>query len=131
LIASGDQLVLIDTETLLEADLRDLISDDGDDPEALSPLQSSMQGSVLRSGLLPQWLMAGVGRKTAFDISALGVQPPPPVLEQPGWLGLNSDGMIAGRSSQLCELPTSLPVGLGSPLRLTDFAEQLGEGFKK
>ena len=131
LIASGDQLVLIDTETLLEVDLRDLISDDGDDPEALSPLQSSMQGSVLRSGLLPQWLMAGVGRKTAFDISALGVQPPPPVLEQPGWLGLNSDGMMAGRSSQPCELPTSLPVGLGSPLRLTDFAEQLGEGFKK
>jgi type 2 lantibiotic biosynthesis protein LanM len=131
LIASGDQLVLIDTETLLEADLRDLISDEGDDPDALSPLQTSMQGSVLRSGLLPQWLMAGAGRKRAFDISALGIQPPPPVRDQPGWLGLNSDGMMAGRSSQPCELPTSLPVGLGSPQRLTDFVEQLVEGFEK
>ena len=129
LIASGDQLVLIDTETLLEADLRDLISDDGDDPDQLSELQTSMQGSVLRSGLLPQWLMAGAGKKRAFDISALGIQPPPAEREIPGWLGLNSDGMIAGRSTRACELPTSLPVGLGSPQRLTDFVEQLCDGF--
>ena len=129
LIASGDQLVLIDTETLLEADLRDLISDDGDDPDALSPLQTSMQGSVLRSGLLPQWLMAGAGRKRAFDISALGIQPPPPEREMPGWLGLNSDGMMAGRSSQPCELPTSLPVDLGSRQRLTDYIDELCTGF--
>jgi len=129
LIASGDQLVLIDTETLLEADLRDLISDDGDDPDHLSDLRTSMQGSVLRSGLLPQWLMAGAGKKRAFDISALGIQPPPPEREKPGWLGLNSDGMMAGRSTQPCELPTSLPVELGSPQRLTDFIDQLCDGF--
>ena len=129
LIASGDQLILIDTETLLEADLRDLISDDGDDPDAISALQTSMQGSVLRSGLLPQWLMAGVGKKRAFDISALGIQPPPPEREMPGWLGLNSDGMMAGRISKPCELPTSLPVGLGSPQRLTDFVHELCRGF--
>ena len=129
LIASDDQLVLIDTETLLEADLRDLISDDGDDPDALSALQTSMGGSVLRSGLLPQWLMAGAGRKRAFDISALGIQPPPLERQMPGWLGLNSDGMMAGRSSQSCELPTSLPVGLGSSQRLTDHVEELCAGF--
>lgn len=129
LIASGDQLILIDTETLLEADLRDLINDDGDDPNAISEIQRSMQGSVLRSGLLPQWLMAGAGRKIAFDISALGIQPPPPEREQQGWLGLNSDGMMAGRSSQPCELPTSLPVDLGSPQRLTEFIEELCTGF--
>ena len=129
LIASGDQLVLIDTETLLEADLRDLISDDGDEPHLLSALQTSMQDSVLRSGLLPQWLMAGAGKKRAFDISALGVQPPPVEREMPGWLGLNSDGMMAGRSIQRCELPTSLPVALGQRQRLTDFSDQLCNGF--
>jgi type 2 lantibiotic biosynthesis protein LanM len=129
LIASGDQLLLIDTETLLEADLRDLISDDGDDPHLLSSLQTSMQGSVLRSGLLPQWQMAGAGKKRAFDISALGVQPPPAEREMPGWLGLNSDGMMAGRSIQRCELPTSLPVALGQRQRLTDFSDQLCNGF--
>ena len=129
LIASGDQLVLIDTETLLEADLRDLISDDGDAEDQLSDLQTSMQGSVLRSGLLPQWLMVGAGKKRAFDISALGIQPPPAERDIPGWLGLNSDGMMAGRSTQPCELPTSLPVGLGSPQRLTEFIEPLCDGF--
>ena len=129
LIACADQLVLIDTETLLEADGRDLTSDDGDDADALSALQTSMQSSVLRSGLLPQWLMAGAGRKRAFDISALGIQPPPPESQQPGWLGLNSDGMMAGRSKQPSELPTSLPVGLGQPQRLSDFVDQLCAGF--
>ena len=129
LIASGDQLILIDTETLLEADLRDLTSDDGDDPDAISALQTSMQGSVLRSGLLPQWLMAGAGKKRAFDISALGIQPPPSERDMPGWLGLNSDGMMAGRCRQPCELPTSLPVALGSPQRLTDFVDELCRGF--
>ena len=129
LIASWDQLVLIDTETLLEADLRDLISDEGDAPDLLSDLQTSMQGSVLRSGLLPQWLMAGAGKKRAFDISALGIQPPPLEQAMPSWLGLNSDGMVAGRRNQPCELPTSLPVAHGSPQRLTDFVDQLCEGF--
>jgi len=129
LIACADQLVLIDTETLLAADWRDLNSDNGDNADALSALQTSMQSSVLRSGLLPQWLIAGVGRKQAYDISALGIQPPPPELDQPGWLGLNSDGMLAGRSKQPSELPTSLPVGLGQPQRLTDFVDQLCAGF--
>ena len=129
LIASADQLVLIDTETLLEADWRDLSSDDSDAADALSALQTAMQSSVLRSGLLPQWLMAGAGRKRAFDISALGIQPPSTESQQPGWLGLNSDGMMAGRSKQPSELPTSLPVGLGQPQRLTDFVDQLCAGF--
>ena len=129
LIAAGDQLLLIDTETLLEADLRDLISDNGEDPDAVSALQTSLQGSVLRSGLLPQWLMAGDARKRAYDISALGIQPPPAERELPGWLGINSDGMMAGRTRQACELPTSLPVPLGSRERLSDFVEELCAGF--
>ena len=125
LIACGDQLVLIDTETLLAADWSDI----GDGADAPSALQTSMKSSVLRSGLLPQWLMAGAGRKHAYDISALGIQPPPPERDQPGWLGLNSDGMLAGRSKQPSLLPTSLPVGLGQPQRLTDFVDQLCAGF--
>ena len=129
LIACADQLVLIDTETLMEADSRDHTSDDGDDPTVLSALQTAMKSSVLRSGLLPQWQMVGAGRKRAFDISALGIQPPPPELDQSGWLGLNSDGMMAGRSKQASELPTSLPIGLGQPQRLTDFVDHLCTGF--
>jgi type 2 lantibiotic biosynthesis protein LanM len=130
LIASGDQFVLIDTETLLEADLRDLISDIDNEPDSFSEIQSSIKGSVLRSGLLPQWLFVGAGqRRRAIDISALGIEPPPPQREQPGWLGLNSDGMIFGKVIQPCVLPTSLPVPLGSAQRLTDHLEELCAGF--
>jgi type 2 lantibiotic biosynthesis protein LanM len=129
LIACGDQLVLIDTETLLEPDLRDHSGDDRDDDTVLSALQASIQCSVLRSGLLPQWQIVGAGRKRAFDVSALGIAPPPLERDQPGWLGLNSDGMMAGSSKQPPELPTSLPVGLGQPQRLTDFVDQLCAGF--
>jgi type 2 lantibiotic biosynthesis protein LanM len=130
LIARGEQLLLIDTETLLEADHRDLISDDPDGADAVSALKNSLFGSVLRTGLLPRWLMVGAGRKRAVDISALGIQPPPVERKQPGWLGLNSDGMLSARSLRPCELPTSLPVELGSPERLTDFVEKLCGGFR-
>jgi type 2 lantibiotic biosynthesis protein LanM len=129
LIASGDQLLLTDTETLLEADVKDLINDDGDDPNKRSQLQTSLQGSVLRSGLLPHWQISGAGGRRVYDISALGIQPPPPEQNIYGWLGLNSDGMMAGKIRQASELPTSLPVGLGFPQRLTEFADHLCDGF--
>ena len=125
LIAKDDQLILVDTETLLEADLRDLISDE----ENRSDLQLSMEGSILRSGLLPQWLFAGGGKKIPFDISALGIKPPPPEREMPGWLGVNTDGMMAGRRLVSSELPTSLPVGLGSSESLTEHVAELCKGF--
>jgi len=77
LIASGDQLVLIDTETLLEADLPDHIQSAAETGEHQAPsgLQQRFRGSVLRSGLLPQWLFMGQA-KQAIDISALGIAPP-------------------------------------------------------
>jgi type 2 lantibiotic biosynthesis protein LanM len=129
LIACGDQLVLIDTETLLESEALNHIKIKNDNTTDLSELRISMQNSVLRLGLLPRWKIIGRGRNQARDTSALGIQPPPPERDQPGWLGLNSDGMMNGRSDQPSELPTSLPVGLGQPQRLTDFVDQLCAGF--
>ena len=98
LIASGDQLLLIDTETLLEADLPDHISDASEHQTALnqSDLQKRCQNSILRSGLLPTWMFIGQAR-AAVDISALGIAPPASTtMKSSGWLGLNSDGMMAG-----------------------------------
>jgi type 2 lantibiotic biosynthesis protein LanM len=37
---------------------------------------------------------------------------------------------MAGRVTQPCALPTSLPIGLGRPQRLTDFVEELCAGFE-
>lgn len=128
LIASGHQLLLIDTETLLEPELRDLVSQDADNPEFNSTLQASIHASVLRTGLLPQWFLAD-GRRPAVDISALGIQLPPRQVDQPVWLGLNSDGMMPGHELRPSTLPTSLPFDHDNEHKLADFLEELCAGF--
>ena len=124
LIASGEQLVLIDSETLLEGDVPDHV--DGG-AENVSDLQKSMGRSVLRIGLLPQWLFAG-GGSVAMDVSALGVAAPQE-REQPGWLGINSDGMLPGRLKKPMELPTSSPSDSGAENVLHQYLEPLCDGF--
>ena len=132
LIACGDQIVLIDTETLLEADVLDHVNDASDQPDLIAPsgLQKRFQRSVLRSGLLPQWMFLG-GQKIAVDISAFGVTPPKhKKTKMPGWLGLNSDGMMPGRINADAEMPTSLPVGIGSRNVFDHYLPQFQQGFK-
>lgn len=116
LFASGDQLVLVDTETLLEPDPLDFIDDASADGSrsGLSRLQKRFDRSVLRSGLLPQWTFLGDARQPV-DISALGIHPPLGSEQTvSGWHGINSDGMMPGSVSVPAELPTSLPVGAGA-----------------
>ena len=132
LIASGDQLVLIDTETLLEADLPDHIQAAAEMAERQEPsgLQQRFRGSVLRSGLLPQWLFVGQA-KQAIDLSALGIAPPAKEeVTTAGWLGINSDGMMPGRINRPAMCPTSLPVGLGESNPLPDHLNQFCAGFR-
>ncbi len=131
LIACGDQLLLIDTETLLEADLPDHISDASSTTAQTEPstLQKQFRRSVLRSGLLPQWMFLGES-KQAIDISALGISPPnKPERIAAGWLGFNSDGMMPGRVSQPVEIPTSLPVGIADVNPFDRFLEDFCDGF--
>jgi type 2 lantibiotic biosynthesis protein LanM len=127
LIASGEQLILIDTETLLEGDVGNHTNNDD---IVISNLQKSMGSSVLRIGLLPQWLF--IGRKAhAVDISALGIIPPKrSYIEQPGWLGINSDGMFWGEVETPVDIPTSSPFPIGGSNRLKEFQGELCEGFR-
>ncbi|MFL0769782.1 MAG: type 2 lanthipeptide synthetase LanM family protein [Prochlorococcus sp.] len=132
LIACGDQLLLIDTETLLEAVVHDHVSNSSAQAleEGPSGLQKRFQGSVLRSGLLPQWMFLGAA-KMALDISALGMAPPEKDEQpSPGWLGLNSDGMMPGRVSRPAVIPTSLPVGVGAANPFNRFLEPFCDGFR-
>jgi type 2 lantibiotic biosynthesis protein LanM len=133
LIASGDQLVLIDTETLLEANLPDnVVNVSATSPDqAPSKLQKSLLQSVLSSGLLPQWRFIGAD-KIVTDVSALGITPPDKAqVQRMGWLGLNSDGMLPGRVEQPAELPTSLPVGIGASNPLAEYLDTFCEGFQQ
>ncbi len=129
LIACKEQLVLIDTETLFEADWIGSSVEARDVMGQVSELQESIKDSVLRTGLLPRWMLVGDGRKQAYDVSALGIDPPPAESVVDCWLDLNSDGMMAGRRSKPSELPSSLPVGFGHRHPLRDNIEELCNGF--
>ena len=128
LIASGDQLILIDTETLLDAEVRDMVRDE----DSISPetsLRREVNSSVLRTGLLPHWIIAGPRRNDSYDISALGMRVPPPTSQLPGWIDINNDGMRPGLTAQTNKLPTSLPIGFGNRHPLNDHVEDLISGF--
>ena len=132
LIACGDQLMLIDTETLLEAEVPDHISKQSTAPSSeLSAIQKRFKQSVLRSGLLPQWIFMGKS-KLAIDISAFGMEAPSKNKKNiPGWLGLNSDGMMMGHVEKAAEAPTSLPVGIGFDNPFHRFLDVFCQGFEQ
>lgn len=131
LIASGEELLLVDTETLLEPELPHHSQDAASDSRFMGPssLRRRFFQSVLRSGLLPQWIFVGAN-KVAVDISALGISPPSSAEKMvTGWLGINSDGMLPGRISRTSTIPTSLPVGIGSINPFHRFLNEFCEGF--
>ncbi|MEI6622276.1 MAG: type 2 lanthipeptide synthetase LanM, partial [Actinomycetes bacterium] len=126
LIAVGNQLVLVDAETLLDTGAPNAAqlsaSVDGD-------TSTANPASVLRVGMLPTWLWLE-GRRTALDISALGVgagsaEP----VEGRGWRAINSDLMARGSVTARIGHPTSLPTVNGSACLLTEHVEDLADGF--
>jgi type 2 lantibiotic biosynthesis protein LanM len=134
LVASKNQLVLIDTETLFEPSTSihgtQTAPSRSSEP---SELRKRFQVSVLRTGLLPRWQIVGP-RRLAVDISALGISPPQSsTYKRKGWLAINTDGMLPGMADYESEIPTSLPVSTGArnPLSLhldifcSGFSDQL------
>ena len=132
LIACGEQLLLIDAETLLEPDIPDHILEAGSQtsPSAPSLLQERLNCSVLRTGLLPQWMYLGAAKRP-IDISSLGATSPLELTRsKPGWLGVNSDGMMPGRVTRATSLATSSPVGIGIPNAFHQYLDQFCTGFE-
>ena len=129
LIAHRDQLLLVDAETLFQGIPYER-NTDWRSSTVRNDLYDRIGNSVVRIGLLPQWHFAG-GQRTPRDVSALGIQPPQSEHQQGvGWIEPNTDGMVSGRVERATYLPTSLPVGIGSPNRLNDFAEDFCDGFE-
>ena len=119
LIAAGDQLQLVDAETLLAGSFEY----DADD------LNARITNSVTALGMLPQWHFLG-GRRVATDVSALGIEAPgSPRARVRAWANLNTDAMIVGESERASSLPTSTPVGAGEPNRFDDFISEFCAGF--
>lgn len=130
LIAAGDQLVLIDTETLLEGRIPLSQVEDDKFITATKNLAGKVNRSVIRTGLLPHWAFWGNGH-IATDISALGIDPPQePVQKTVGWMNMNTDNMILGTVDIHPDVPGPSPVPPGFPNRLNDFTESFCRGFE-
>lgn len=127
LIASSRQLILIDTETLLEGKVSSI-------PVVSTASQSSylsdlLQDSVLITGLLPCTRIFGGKNKRAFDMSALGIDIPSPERRVFGWLHINTDSMSPGVVSKASTNLPCLPIQIGSEHPLRKHAHELVSGF--
>jgi type 2 lantibiotic biosynthesis protein LanM len=123
LIASGGRLVLVDTETLMHADL--VRNESASRRSDWDPIQDS----VLRTGLLPSWEFSPDG-SAAFDLSGLGSHAIPSVLQRRlGWLAVNTDEMHRGQV-EVSVSRSNLPTLSGQRLTAADYLPQLLRGFE-
>ncbi|WP_157665388.1 type 2 lanthipeptide synthetase LanM family protein [Cyanobium sp. NIES-981] len=130
LIAHGDQLLLVDAETLLEPNVVDHTKQSTSLPEK-SDLLRTLSSSVLRTGLLPSWSFHGEA-STPVDISALGISPEvSDTRTVHGWIAINTDGMMRGPVREAIPWPSSLPVGPGAHNPLPRFRKVFVEGFRR
>lgn len=121
LIAAGDNLVLIDAETLLAGTAS---------PASMPYAGDADPVSVLRVGMLPARLWLD-GRRQALDITALGSDPGGTVRRVRGWRAVNTDAMHRGRVEVPVPHPGSLPSPAGEAAPLADHVEDLVTGFRQ
>ena len=120
LVADGDQLCLVDAETLLT----------GRSAAGADDLGARVADSVASIGVLPQWYLFGKAR-IPRDVSALGVDPPrDPTTRVRGWIDLNTDAMLPGDVQRAARPPTSLPVGVGGHNPLSRFVDDFCGGLR-
>ena len=127
MIAAGDQIVLIDAETLLEGVPSDPV-DRVTAPETSTP--QDIRGSVLGTGMLPSWISVGPVR--SVDISALGAPSADELTtEAAGWCFANTDDMVWGSRRVAPSRPGCLPVQAGDANPLCDHADDIQAGFEE
>jgi type 2 lantibiotic biosynthesis protein LanM len=128
MIAVGDQIVLVDAETLFEGVPFPQAGRPA--PDASSTVSERIADSVLRTGMLPAWISVGPAR--SIDISALGAPGArEPRVRRPSWCFINTDDMVWGEREVDSLQPTCLPVSAGSPNPLCEYGEHLVNGFEE
>lgn len=121
IIADRDQPVLVDHEVLLEPRV-------GVDPASLTGLEAivdRLEGSALRTALLPQWTMGFDG--TVIDVSGIGARPSPRTSSTIGLMHMNSDEMSVRRDAPVPDLQTTTPRSHAAG----DFAAEVLAGFEE
>lgn len=130
LIASGEHLVLIDTETLLHHEAN-LIENSPDMQESEANAEQQLGNSVLRSGLLPRWDFSS-DRRVAYDVSGLGSTDPQQAPQKvPRWGLVNTDEMHLGYEFIHLPIQKNVPYIGEIALSPNDYQAQIAAGFEQ
>ncbi|MEO0488512.1 MAG: type 2 lanthipeptide synthetase LanM family protein, partial [Cyanobacteria bacterium J06659_2] len=129
LIASGEHLVLIDIESLLQHDVH--LIENSPDALALETESTQLFGdSVLRTGLLPQWDFSP-DQRLAFDISGLGsTDPQPAPCKVLRWQAVNTDDMHLRAETVTAPIAKNVPHLGDTPLSPNDYQVHIVTGFE-
>lgn len=126
IIASGEQPIIVDLETIMHP-LR--LDGDGGPGSLNGVVSRARYESVVRTGMLPQWIAKSGGR--AVDTSALGaVREVQTTRPQPTWVDINTDTMRQERT--LIAAPSSGNAAMlaGKPLSPNDYVDAIESGFR-
>jgi type 2 lantibiotic biosynthesis protein LanM len=126
IIASGEQPILVDLETIMHP-----IRREGGDAGALQRVIGRERfESVIRTGLLPQWIPQAGGR--ALDTSALGaVNETQTTRPQPAWRDINTDAMRLDRAHMAAPAGTNAASIAGVPISPNDYVAEIETGFRQ
>ncbi len=129
LIACGDQLVMIDLETIMHHEAKWM--EELEDETAVELAMNQLSDSVLRTGLLPTWEF-NIDTSIAYDVSGLGsidIQPAP--VPFPVWKSINTDDMYLGYERIDRPLQANIPMLNSQPLCPNDYLKELITGFEQ
>ena len=128
LIASGEQPVLVDLETLMYH--RPRLEDDGAGARAQMLAREQMAHSVLRTGLLPRWQIHN-DAQIAYDVSGLGGGEQEFTASVPRWEHTNTDRMTLAYGPVTMGAQANRPMLDGTFLPLEEFAAEVVAGFQQ
>jgi len=130
LIACGAHLVLIDMETLMHHDARDM--EESLEKQLQTSADHLLNESVLRSGLLPRWDF-NKNSPAPYDISGLGSIEADAALTDRVliWKLINTDNMHRAYEKVTLPPEKNVPILNGMPLSPTQYLDEIIAGFRQ
>ncbi len=134
-IASGEHLVLIDMETLVEPRTRNLVRTHEEMGALALASQQLIEDSVLQVGLLPRWEFKE-DKQVAYDTSGLsGTDEQQISCQRPKWQYINTDNMVlaygSGNMSIAMTTQPNAPSLNGITLSPNDYVDEIINGFQQ
>lgn len=128
LIACGEHPVLIDLETLLQPEACD-IDPKTEEVRAQYLAEQQFFDSVLRTGLLPRWILGSGGE--AIDDSGLGGVGEEILVRKQKWKNVNTDNMTLEYESDTLPAEANTTLLNGIILSPNDYVDEIVEGFRQ